>query len=141
MRRSLILVALAALLAAPSDVAFGFSKTAQKVVFATGLLAFGGVVRALIRRDRSRTAERVRELRAEWGEPVDVTTTDKGFDTIRVETYQRDGRTAWATFRNGRLIRVRFAAESVDGSIGVDGVGDLGHADHGRRPVPVRPDS
>ncbi|MEO2003696.1 MAG: hypothetical protein ABGY41_06325 [Candidatus Poribacteria bacterium] len=46
MRRSLAVVALATLLAVPSDLAFGFSKTAQKVAFATGLLAFGSVVRA-----------------------------------------------------------------------------------------------
>jgi hypothetical protein len=141
MRRSLTVVALAIMLAVPSDVAFGLSKTAQKVAFAAGLLAFGGVVRALIRRDRDRTAERIRELRAIWGEPVEVTTTDKGFDTIRVETYQRDGRSAWATFRNGRLIHIRFAARRGVSRDGVGSVGDLGYAGRGGRPLLVRPDS
>ena len=84
MRRSLTVVALALALAAPTNVAFGFSKTAQKVAFAAGLLVVGGAVRALIRRDRDKTAERVAELRARWGAPTKVVTVGDGFDTIRV---------------------------------------------------------
>jgi hypothetical protein len=145
MRRSLAVVALATLLAVPSDLAFGFSKTAQKVAFATGLLAFGGVVRALIRRDRDRTEQRVRELRAEWGDPVTIVTAVDGFDTIRVEKYERDGETAWATFRNGRLVTVRRAHDELDPTSADTGDG-VGRLDRVRPPhggggsVSVRPD-
>jgi hypothetical protein len=120
MRRSLAIIALVTALAAPTNEALAFSKTAQKAVFAAGLLAVGGVVRALIRRDRDRTTERVRELRAKWGEPANVATVQDGFDTLRVETYSRHERWAWATFRNDRLLHVRYDDARPDSGDGSD---------------------
>ena len=140
MRKSLTVIALVAALAAPTDVAFGFSKTAQKAVFAAGLLAVGGVVRALIRRDRDRTAERVRDLRADWGDPVEVTTVEDGFETLRVETYSQHARSAWATFRNDRLLHIRFSEAAPDRGDGADADAPQRSTDGGGGSTPLRAD-
>lgn len=139
MRRALTAIALTAALAAPPNAAYGFGRTAQKVAFAAGLLAVGGVVRAIIRRDRNNTAERIGELRAVWGDPVEVRTVVDGFDTLRVETYSQNARSAWATFRNDRLLRVRYGKEHPDR---VDGAGDAQRStsNGGSGSVPVRAD-
>jgi len=81
-------------------------KTAEKGIFAVGLLAFGGVVRWLIRRDEGIAERRTRDLRAEWGEPDAVRVFAVGFDRLRVEEYRAETRRARATYRNGRLERV-----------------------------------
>lgn len=88
---------------------FALSKTAEKAVFAGGLLALGGVVRAWFARADARNADAVRRLRAEWGEPVSVAAFSRGFDSLRVEEYRRGAHRATARFRNGRLERVEVA--------------------------------
>ena len=123
------IVALACALLLPSQSVFALSKSVEKAFFIGGLLALGGVVRALVQRDMSE-AERARaRLRETWGEPTSVVLYRRGFDRYRVERYERDGRRATAVYRNERLIRVLVEArrvgrrDRVPPDVGDDGVG------------------